>query len=50
MNKEVFMAQIFEMTKNQSKEFINLNIKENDFDFLKARQLAKETKLFLFTS
>ena len=37
------MGQIFTTTKNQSEEYIKFNITDGDFDFLKAKQLAKET-------
>lgn len=37
------MAQIFKVTENQSKEYIKLDITDDDFNFLKAKQLAKET-------
>ncbi len=37
------MGQIFTVTENQPEETIQIDIKGDDFDFLKARQLAKET-------
>ena len=37
------MGQIFTMTENQSKEYIKFDIPEDDFNFLKAKQLAKKT-------
>jgi len=37
------MAQIFTVTENQSKEYIKFDIADEDFDFLKAKQLAKKT-------
>lgn len=43
MGKEVSMAQIFTVTENQSKEYIKFDIADEDFDFLKAKQLAKKT-------
>ncbi|MFH2057324.1 MAG: AF1514 family protein [Pseudomonadota bacterium] len=35
------MSQIFTITNNQKQEVLNLNIDEPDFDFLKAKQIAK---------
>jgi Domain of unknown function (DUF5619) len=43
MNKEITMGQIFTMSENQSEEYIKFDITEEGFDFLKAKQLAKET-------
>jgi hypothetical protein len=43
MDKEVLMGQIFAVTEDQSKEYIKLDIKDDDFDFLKAKQQAKKT-------
>jgi len=37
------MGQIFTVTENQPEETIQIDITDDDFDFLKARQLAKET-------
>lgn len=36
------MAQIFATTDDQTKEVLNLNINDPDFDFLKAKQMAKD--------
>ena len=36
------MTQIFTTTDDQTKEFLNLNINDSDFDFLKAKQMAKD--------
>lgn len=37
------MGQIFTVSENQSEEYIKFDITEEGFDFLKAKQLAKET-------
>lgn len=36
------MAQIFTTTDNQENEVLNLNINDPDFDFIKAKQMAKD--------
>jgi len=36
------MAQVFTTTSDQSKEVLNLTIDDPEFDFLKAKQMAKE--------
>ena len=37
------MGQIFTVTENQSEEYIRFDITDDDFDFLKAKELAKKT-------
>jgi hypothetical protein len=36
------MAQISAITEDQTKEVVNLKITDGDFDFLKAKQMAKD--------
>ena len=36
------MAQIHTTTENQTKEVLNLNINDEGFDFLRAKEIAKE--------
>lgn len=36
------MAQIKSITEDQAKEALNLHIEDPEFDFLKAKQMAKE--------
>ncbi len=39
------MAQIFERTGDPAQEVLKLNINDPDFDFLTARQMAKDKAL-----
>ncbi len=39
------MGQIFTTTENQKEELVNLNIDGPDFDFLQAKQMAKDKAL-----
>lgn len=39
------MVQIFSSTENQEKETLHLNITDSDFNFEKAKQMAKEKSL-----
>lgn len=37
------MGQIFTVAENQPEEYITLDITDDEFDFLKAKELAKKT-------
>jgi len=39
------MTQIFSITENQAEETLKFNINDPDFDFLKAKQMAKDKAL-----
>lgn len=39
------MGQIFSITKDQTEEVMKFNIDDPDFDFLKAKQMAKDKAL-----
>ena len=36
------MSQIFKMTEDKTKEVLNIDIDDSGFDFLQAKQMAKE--------